>query len=154
VTNTKGAFSFHIFLLLISILGIWQSITFKYFDAMLLPLLSFITIFVMSIFELALKHRRKAKPPTTKDREQLKIKAKSELSKLIVLFGWVGGFIIAIYLIGFKISMFLFILSYLKVQGRNWVITLIYAIIVTGLTYCLFELVMKLKLYNGIIFSL
>jgi len=68
--------------------------------------------------------------------------------------GCILGFTLAIYLIGFLITIPLFILIYLKVSKTGWVVTVLYALIITAIIYSVFEVGLDIVLYRGVLFDL
>jgi hypothetical protein len=64
---------------------------------------------------------------------------------------WVGGFLIAILLLGFLIAIPLFVLSYMKYHGSTWRGAIILSIFVLGFMYVISESLAGIKLYRGLI---
>ena len=65
--------------------------------------------------------------------------------------GWVVGFLLGIYLLGYLIAIPLFVLLYMKRLGARWLTAIISAVVTTGLIYALFEIALELKLYRGLL---
>ena len=70
-----------------------------------------------------------------------------------VLFAWLVGLFLAVYLAGFLVAIPLFILSYMKTHGAKWHVAIIFAILVTAIVYGVFEVALKVYLYEGLLFS-
>lgn len=64
--------------------------------------------------------------------------------------GWMLGFFAAIVLLGFPIAVPLFMLLYLKLQGReSWTVTLLMTLAVWGIFYGLFDRLLHLPFPAG-----
>jgi hypothetical protein len=68
----------------------------------------------------------------------------------LINFGWVVGFLLGIYLLGYVIAIFVFALAYMKRLGTRWRTAAIGAVLVTALIYVGFELGLQLPLYRGL----
>ena len=76
------------------------------------------------------------------------------LRRAAVAAGWMLGFFAAIVLLGFPIAVPLFVLLYLKLQGREgWSVSLIMTLAVWGVFYGLFDLLLHLPFPAGLLFS-
>jgi hypothetical protein len=65
--------------------------------------------------------------------------------------GWIVGCALGIYLVGFLISVPLFLVGYLKKAGRGWIAGIIIAAITTTFLYAVFEVGLGIKLYRGLL---
>jgi hypothetical protein len=84
---------------------------------------------------------------------QLSVNEKS-LPRTLVGIAWMLGFFAAIVLLGFPIAVPLFVLLYLKLQGREgWTVSLVMTLAVWGLFYGLFDRLLHLPFPAGRIFS-
>ena len=68
----------------------------------------------------------------------------------LINFGWVLGFLLGIYLLGYVIAILVFTLAYMKRLGTRWRTAAIGAVLVTALIYAGFELGLQLPLYRGL----
>jgi hypothetical protein len=66
---------------------------------------------------------------------------------------WIGGLALAIYIIGFLISIPLFIMLYLKRKGSGWLKSIIVAGVTTAFLYLAFEVALRVDLYRGLLFD-
>jgi hypothetical protein len=65
-------------------------------------------------------------------------------------FAWIIGFFAAIVLLGFPIAVPLFMLLYLKLQGREgWVLSIVMTVAVWGVFYGLFDRLLHLPFAAG-----
>ena len=58
-----------------------------------------------------------------------------------------------IYLLGFLIAVPLLVFTYMKQHGTSWLLTIIFTVIVPALVYSIFELLLRIDLYQGLLFS-
>jgi len=67
---------------------------------------------------------------------------------------WLAIFFVLIYLVGFLISIGVFVLLFLKVYGKiGWVKTIAVSAITWGFIYGTFEVFIKVELFRGILFG-
>ena len=64
---------------------------------------------------------------------------------------WTIGFSLGIYLLGFTISMALFVLAYMKTHGSSWWGSLVVAIVFAGIIHVVFNILLQSDLYRGLI---
>jgi len=68
----------------------------------------------------------------------------------VVNLSWVAGFLLAIYLVGYLISIPLFVLFYMKRLGARWLTSIISTVLATSSIYVMFEIFLDLELYRGL----
>lgn len=71
--------------------------------------------------------------------------------KNIIVFSWLLGFFLLIYVLGFIISILIFVFAFLKFNRRGWPTSIITALMSTALIYVVFVVVLKADLFPGII---
>ena len=75
-----------------------------------------------------------------------------ERRRVIGTFAWIIGFILSVYLIGFPLTVPLFIFTYLKFQsGVGWLPTIISTAITWGCFYGLFQWLVHIQFEDGAI---
>ncbi|MBN1368462.1 MAG: tripartite tricarboxylate transporter TctB family protein [Dehalococcoidales bacterium] len=143
--------------LLIGLCGIITSLTFHYWESMTLPLITSSLVIILACIQLGLDLRKRPKKDdsvkkgeTTAD-DTLK---KAELKRGTIILCWTAGFALATYILGFYIAIPVFSLAYLKTHSRRWLTSILFAVIITGFIYLVFNIVLKTILYRGLIFSL
>jgi uncharacterized protein YqhQ len=63
----------------------------------------------------------------------------------MVLFAWIIGFILLIWTIGINFAIPVYVLSYMKVQGKyRWLASTISAVSVSGFVYLIFNVVFRI----------
>jgi hypothetical protein len=152
--RTRGSLALAVFFLLIGLFGIVQSLTFRDWEAMTMPLivsgLMFILAGVQVVRELRRQGHQKTAVETEADNQD---KDKVNTSKIGLVFGWAAGFCLGVYLLGFYIAITVFAFSYLKWRGRSWLTAAIFAIAMLAFIYGVFVLGLKAPLYKGVIFG-
>jgi hypothetical protein len=147
----RGSFWFAVFFLALGLFGIIESLTFVYWESMVLPLVVSIIIFVLAGVEVAREWRRdKAEAASGAAKES---DTKAENRRLWAVFGWVAGFCLAIYLLGFYISIPVFAFAYLKWRKRSWLAAAIFAVALLAFSYAVFTIGLKVPLYRGLVFG-
>jgi uncharacterized membrane protein YdbT with pleckstrin-like domain len=68
-----------------------------------------------------------------------------------VVFGWLVGFFVGIYLVGFLASSFIFILAFLKWSKSSWPASIVTAVLATIFIYCVFVMLLQADLFPGLI---
>lgn len=149
----KDSSLFVIFLLVLSGFSIIHSLTFRYRDAKLVPLLASAVLLAMMGIELLREIRSQRKPAPEETNRGAEDKNGFEWLRLMTLIGWMGGFLVSIYVLGFIISIALFVFAFLKGQGRSWLQSAIFAVSVVGFIYLIFVVAIELKLPKGLFFS-
>lgn len=72
--------------------------------------------------------------------------------RVIGIFAWIVGFIFSVYLIGFPLTVPLFIFTYLKFQsGVGWLSTIVATAITWGCFYGLFQWLVHIQFEDGAI---
>lgn len=66
---------------------------------------------------------------------------------------WLVGYTLFIYLLGFIIATFLFILAYMKSHAFGWFLTITVTVLTTALVYGVFILALQFHLYEGLLFG-
>ena len=115
--------------------------------ARVVPLIASGLVFLLTLIELVreihLSRGGKTKEPDSPE----------ERRRLFAVFGWLFGLFAAIYILGYPISIFLFVLLFLKSHGRSWMASISSAVVTAGVIYLLFVVVLKIPLFQGIVFE-
>ncbi|MBI4186098.1 MAG: tripartite tricarboxylate transporter TctB family protein [Chloroflexi bacterium] len=135
--------------------AIIASLSMQYFTAKLLPMVIGGAVFALAVTGL-LKDilvrdgREKIVTPGKADESE---EAKDDLRGYLPSIGWVVAFSLSIYLLGFLIAIPLFALTYMKLHGVKWLQTIVFAILATALVYGIFERLLEVTLYRGLILA-
>ena len=151
---------FLIAVLLVCLTVIIRSLAFEHLETKLLPIIVASLVFCLATLallrELLAKEKRVIRGPVKNSADSEEIEATEEVSQKGQYFwiaGWIAGFALVSYLAGFLISIPLFILSYLKINGRGWLAATAITVIMLAFVYGIFELALKVQLYRGLLFS-
>lgn len=137
-----------IFILIVTGIAVGISLSFGSFTATLLPAIAGSTVFLLAAIQLLKELRTREKQQKAADEQQMTREDR------INLLGWLLGFPIAVYLVGFQIIMPLSIFLFLKLRGRSWLIAIVVAAATTILLYGIFQFALKIDLWNGLLFQL
>ena len=88
--------------------------------------------------------------------EDLKILAGARwnLKQLLHMVLWIVFFFLLIFFFGFLVSIPLYTVGFLKVQGKlSWLRALISGVILEAVVFLLFEVAMEFSLYRGWLFG-
>jgi len=141
-----------LFFLALGLFGIIQSLTFRYWESMVLPLGISIIIFILAAVQVVRELRRRGEAAAAKATAE-DSGAKAETRRLGLIFGWAAGFCLAIYLFGFYIAIPTFAFAYLKWRRRGWLVAVIFAVGLLVFSYAVFAIGLKVPLYKGLIFG-
>jgi len=134
---------------------IGQATTFRYFQSALLPYIFggfvFLLCGVQLWRELTGREKPKAKKEEPAPEPAGEQPAAAKGSSFGMLTFWLGGFALAILLLGHLIAIPLFTLSYVRWRGRSWPISMAFAAGMTALLYGIFTMAMRVYLYPGLI---
>ena len=155
----KSKSVFLIFILLLMVFAAGKSLTFGHREAMLTPLLLSTIIIILGVIELVRELRSKDEKPRPVEDEDMpptvvaSVKAGGEARRFSMALGWIGGFALGIYVLGFFLTTLLFAFSYLKVRGRSWLSSAVFAVSFTLVLYVIFDLGFRSQLYRGLVFK-
>ncbi len=124
------------------------------FSAKLLPQIIIGMIFILAAIVLV-RELRKGKPPTgvetTPTEAGTATAVAEEHTGYLGAAIWVGGFFLAIYLLGFIVAIAAFVLAYMKMHDSGWFRSVAYSALTTAVIYGLFQYLMNIGLYPGVI---
>jgi hypothetical protein len=152
---------FLIFLLLLMVGVIGVALGWRFRTAKLVPLVMGGFIFVMAAIQLArdimaarrLSQTEASASPDKAGTASGAMTDKGEWRRFTLTLSWVVGFIVAIYIVGFLISIPIFVVSFVKSRGRGWLFSIATALLTVLVIYGIFEYALKLPIYRGLIFS-
>jgi Tripartite tricarboxylate transporter TctB family len=149
-----------VFFLLLSVTAGGLSLTFGHYEAMLAPLLLSIAISVLCLIELVRELRpQNQKLKSTEEDDDILPQVISAAGKgaqrrlFFVALGWLGGFVLGIYVFGFFLSTAFFSFSYLRSRRNSWASCSVFAVCFTAALYLVFEMGFRSQLYRGLIFG-
>lgn len=155
----KSKSVFLIFILLLMVFAAGKSLTFGHREAMLTPLLLSIIIIILGVIELVRELRSNDKKPEPIEDEEVSPTVVagavegSEMHRFAMALGWIGGYALGIYILGFFPSTLIFAVTYLKIRGRSWLSSTVFAVGLTVILYGIFDMGFKAHLYRGLVFG-
>ena len=120
---------------------------YEYFQARLAPMLVGSVIIILCISELIKDLRAKPADPA---KESVKVGTRDEFRGYQKEAGWMVGFFLGIYLVGFLVAIAAFTAVYAKVHKARWTTSIILGVLTAGLSYFLFSYLVETELYPGI----
>lgn len=158
----RGRLAFTALILLFVLFFIVTSFSYEH-DARLIPLLVGFSTLVLVLAVLVNEIHpvsivEKMNVDWTKDlkvqESSPKKKEKVSAKKLLIIICWIFGFFLFIFLFGFPISIALFTLAFLKIEGKvSWAKALLTAVIVSAAVFVIFEWAMGFGLFEGVLFG-
>lgn len=151
----KSSSIFLISILLLMLFTGGMSLSFRHLDALLAPLLLSIVIFILAAIELRKELLSEDKTPQgVANRNPMERgKDRTGLRRFGLALGWMGGFTLGIYILGFFLSIALFAFTYIKLRGRGWLLGAVFAVCLTLILYLIFEVGLSSQLYRGLLFG-
>jgi ABC-type sugar transport system permease subunit len=148
----KGSIYFAVFIFVFALFFCVYSLTFSQMKTKLVPLAVSVVTLILAGIQLGtelLKKPRKQDDKESKDAGNVSDE-KNELHLYVTYFAWSIGLILGIYLLGFLISIPIFILSFLLLHGKSLYRSALIAVITSISLYVIFVLIFKIDLYEGI----
>ena len=150
----KGSLVFCTFLIAIAAYAIFAATGWS-FKTKLFPLAVSIPLIILLVIQLLLMigGKEQTGERATMDID-FSIEVPSEVARRRVfgIFGWIVGFIALVYLLGFPLTVPLFIFLYLKFQSNiGWLSTIAITVVTWGCFYLLFQSLVHIQFEAGII---
>lgn len=147
----KSGSYFLIFLIILAVVFLGYSLSYPLLQDKVLGVLASSVMIGAGILQLSIEIKRAKKMSETEEQPERKGETASFLRRFGVLVLWTGGFAVASYLLGFLISVPLFLVSYLKWQRTSWWVTIIIAVVTTAAIYGFFEVLLVRPLWKGVL---
>lgn len=142
MNHRRGHVYFSVFLLLVSGYAIFSALGWS-FKTKLFPLATAIPIFVLVLVHLYLEFfgaREVARGPAVEAEFSNESSDGNAQRRAITIFLWIGGFILSVYLVGFPLTVPLFMFCFLKFQSdAAW----IHSALLTAATWVSFHLLFQ-----------
>lgn len=148
----KGNYCFLVFLLLLGLFGIGVSLSFNKYEATTLPTVLLSALVVLAAIQLTKELRTSNRIQAATEQKPVgEAEDIMEWRRLGPPLAWVLSFSVGTYLLGFFIAIPFFILSYLRVHGRSWLVAIVFAVIMPATMYAIFEFGLRAYLWSGLI---
>jgi Tripartite tricarboxylate transporter TctB family len=152
--SKKGHVYFSAFLLLVSGYAIFAASAWS-FKTGFFPLAIAIPLLLLVVIHLSLEYfgaAEAANGPAIDADFSGEVSDEVARRRAVTIFAWIGAFILFVYLIGFPLTVPLFIFCYLKFQSAvSWVHAVVLTAITWGFFYLLFQKLVHIQFEPGVI---
>ncbi|MEW6674009.1 MAG: tripartite tricarboxylate transporter TctB family protein [Thermodesulfobacteriota bacterium] len=73
--------------------------------------------------------------------------------KYAVVFGWLSGLVLLIWIFGFLIAFPVYIFAYIKMNGEKWIWAFVVSVSFLIVVYFVFGVLLEIPLYGGLLFQ-
>lgn len=152
----KGDAYFLIVVMVACVVVIVSALSMRFLTARLLPLLIGSIVFVLAAVRLVQEMMTSVKPQTAVTQGGAAVAEETQmgLRAHLPIIAWILGTALGIFLVGFYITIPVFVLAYMKSHSIKWFTAIISAVITTGFMYGVFEVALRTELYRGLVFTL
>jgi hypothetical protein len=147
---------FSVFLIVVAGYAIYSA-SYWSFKTGFFPLVVAIPLVILALTDLLFEYlgiSEKATGPAVETEFSNEVPPEVARRRVVVMFSWITGFIVAVYLVGFPAAIPLFIFLYLKVQSQvNWLRSIALTATAWGFFYVVFQRIVQLQFESGVIQS-
>ncbi|MBI4185932.1 MAG: tripartite tricarboxylate transporter TctB family protein [Chloroflexi bacterium] len=149
----RGSSYLYPVIMAIALAVIGLALPMKYPESKLLPLLISSLVFVLSGIGLwkGISARGVSGANIGKGEITVQEAARESWGGYLIVGAWVMGFSLTIYVLGFLVAIPLFVFTYMRSHGTRWYVAIIYAVVATAFMYGIFERLLGVTLYRGLI---
>ena len=108
-------------------------------------------ILILTAIQLVREYRRDPRHPGGPQPKTTKSATGESVRPYFIQSFWMIGFVLAIALLGFIVAIPLFGIAYMRSAGVKWHKTLLIAALTVVIVYFLFDFLLDMSLYHGII---
>jgi hypothetical protein len=150
----SGHTGFSIFLILIAGYVIYAASHWS-FKTGFFPLAVAIPLVILSVAHLFLEifaPAEQASGPAVEAEFSTEVPPEVARQRVIAVFSWIAGFILLVFLLGFRMAVLVFIFSYLKIQSQvSWLRSTALTAATWAFFYVVFQRLVHLQFEDGII---
>ena len=154
--NKKGHLYFSAFLILISGYAIFSALGWS-FKTKLFPLATAIPLLLLVLLHLYLEFfgaPEVNKGPAVEAEFSTEVSDRDTRRRAFTIFAWIAAFILLVYLIGFPLTVPLFIFCFLKFPSEaGWLQSILLTVCTWGFFYLLFQRLVHIQFESGAIQS-
>lgn len=152
----KGSSLFLIFTLLLGIAFLFMSLPLTTREDKVAPLLFSIALIILAVIEVIRTLTRgdadEAKGLESRGPQSAQVTI--SLDRIKGILAWMGAPILGIYLLGFIVTIPLFIVAYMKIHKESWLLSIIIAAFTTAFFVVVCEDILQIHFYKGVVFEL
>lgn len=133
---------------------LWSLFMIPYFQSKLLPMIVGSIVLLLAAIGLwgeILTEREQNSPAGGEESQGLM--TEETLGGYLANLSWLVGFLVGIYLVGYLLTIPIFVLSYMKRLGTGLMVATISSLITTAFIYGVFEMALELRLHRGLLFT-
>ena len=150
--KTRGGIIFLVVIVAIAAAFLVLTLSLPTAEDRILPLCFSVVLIVVSLVELRSTMKAKEAP-----KGGIGLIAKAEealtLAKVGIICSWLAIPVAGIILFGFRLTLPLFMIGYMKLSGRGWLSSLAIGLVTTVFLIAVFEWALRAELYRGLIFE-
>lgn len=154
--KSKGHLYFGIFVILLSGYAIFAASRWS-FKTGLFPLAVAIPLLVLTLLHLYMEvfgAPETSRGPAVDAEFSNEVAPEVARRRVITIFSWMAGFVLLVYLLGFPVTVPLFVFFYLKIQSRvGWTQSILLTAITWGIFYGLFQRLVRIQFEAGFVQS-
>ena len=124
-----------------------------YIQSKILPLVLSGSILILAAAGLWKDTRRKDMAATAVPDVEKGNELKLNWQGYLGVVGWTAGFSLSIFLLGFLVSMPVYIFLYMKTHNISWFISTLSATLATAIVFLGFQTLLRVELYPGLLFT-
>jgi Tripartite tricarboxylate transporter TctB family len=152
----KAHIGFSVFLIAVAGYAIYSA-SYWSFKTGFFPLVVAIPLVILALTDLFFEYlgiSEKAAGPAVETEFSNEVPPEVARRRVVAMFSWIAGFIVAVYLVGFPAAIPPFIFLYLKVQSQvNWLTSIALTATAWGFFNVVFQRIVQLQFESGVIQS-
>ena len=146
----KGSSSFLIVISVLMVAMIAWALAYPDIETAILPLIFCTAVLVLAVVQLVIEIRGAKSLPAEITEGQTD--SLSDKESYLVISGWLVGMLVGVYVFGLLLATTIFVFLYIKLHGRSWINAIGLAVMFFVLSYGLFVMVLRIRLYSGLLF--
>lgn len=153
--KTRGETYFLVVVAAVALVSILTLARMEQFYAKIIPLVFSSLVFIFAIvllWETFVSSKRAGAVVTQSETDRGK-EGGSNLRGYMTAWSWMVGFVLGIYLLGLVIAGGVFVFSYSKSHGTNWIISTVLTVLTFAFAYGVFEVALRMPLYKGLLLT-
>ena len=143
----KSSTYFLMLLMAVMLVVMVLSLNMEYLTSKLLPLTVSGIVFVLGAIQLA----KEVRTGPAKVEDETSAETEKERRGFLLAGAWIIGLFVAIWLLGLMVTIPIYTFAYAKTHGIGWFVSIVTAVLMTVVTYVVFEVLLGAQLYRGLL---